>query len=260
MAKPKLCEIVSITSGKKSESTGKATEIYHKFQKTDLFDGMFRTYQPFNDEDPDKPPTERKEIRACVTELINEASSMWSNLFDLVLTLDSGNQEAKEDIIFEDGTVFMTGVPVTTLLYMEKDLLQKVKTLIKEIPTPDPSENWTFDNNSGRYKTDEITKLRVKKVQKAITIAPATERHPEQAQLISEDIPVGNWKEIKNTSRIPVTHKQEMLNRCSQLIDAVKAARERANSIHIDKKAGGQQVFNFIFGGSVTADKASAKA
>lgn len=53
---PKLCEVIAVASGKKGDVEKAVTEIYHKFQKPDLFDGLQRTYRPRTDDGESLPP------------------------------------------------------------------------------------------------------------------------------------------------------------------------------------------------------------
>lgn len=59
---------------------------------------------------------------------------------------------------------------------------------------------------------------------------PATEQHPAQTQLITEDVFVGTWSTIKISGAISHNDKQKLLDRVEELIIAVKSAREEANA------------------------------
>ena len=61
MAKTKLNQVIAVVSGQKSEAEKTLTEVYHAFQKGDLFTGLARTYTPKNADDGDtKPPEGRR--------------------------------------------------------------------------------------------------------------------------------------------------------------------------------------------------------
>ncbi len=245
MAKPKLCEIIAVVSGKKGEVEKAVTEAYHKFQKGDLFDGLTRTYRP-RTEDGEALPPENKQPQLKAKDLIAEASGKWAELFDLTLTLDSGNCEAASDVVV-DGTPVLTAVPVTTLLFLTKQL-DNIHAFVSKLPTPDPAEVWSFDNQQDMLATGVRQTVRTRKVQKPLVLFPATPEHPAQTQLITEDVAAGDWSQKQFTTRIPAKDRNEMLARVDKLRDAVKVARERANGIEVDKKTMGSQVLSFVFG------------
>lgn len=245
MAKPKLNEIIAVVSGRKGEVQKDLTETYHKLQKPDLFDGMSRSYAPRVDSDSDKLPGERKHPQASVKELIEHSVGQLSELIDLTLTLDAGNTLAKGDIEL-DGQTLAKDVPVPTLLFLEKQL-GDVHSLVSKIPTPDPAVLWKHDANQDMLVTDPAQTVRTKKVQKAIVLYDATDKHPAQTQLITEDVAAGDWTTIYHTTRIPAADKAKALERVRRLLEAVKTARERANAIEVDKKKISDKLLGFVF-------------
>ena len=246
MAKPKLCEIIAVVSGKKGEVDKAVTESYHKFQKGELFDGLSRTYRP-RTEDGEQLPPEAKQPQLRAKDLVVEACSRWSELFDLTLTLDHGNCLARGDILSDDGKAIASDVPVSTLLFLEKQLAN-IHAFVNKLPTPDPAEVWKHDGAQDLLATAVRQTARTKKVQKPLVLFPATPEHPAQTQLVTEDIVAGDWSQTLFTSRIPASQKNEILDRVTKLQDAVKVARERANSIEVEKKKIGESVLSYVFG------------
>jgi hypothetical protein len=243
---PKLHEIIAVVSGKKGEAEKAVTEAYHLLQKPEFFDGLERTYRPLED-GGEKLPPESKRPQHAVRDLVAKARARWADLFDLTATLDAGNQVAKADVEV-DGKVVAKDVPVPTLLFLEKQL-QDVKTFVSKLPTPDPAEEWKPDPNQGTLAAAPVETHRTKKVQKAIVLYHATPEHPAQTQLVSEDVLAGYWKTTKYTTRVPAEEKAAMLARAQALLDAVKTARERANSIAVEKKKVGDGLLAYVFGG-----------
>lgn len=127
MAKlPRLCEIIAVVSGKKGEVDKAVTEHYHKFQKRELFDGITRDYRP-RTEDGEQLPSERKYAQLRAKDMIVEAIQKWTELFNLTTTLDNGNCVAKGNIEI-DGKVLVPGLPVSTLLFLEKQLVMFMRS------------------------------------------------------------------------------------------------------------------------------------
>ena len=245
MAKPKLCEIIAVVSGKKGEVEKSVTGVYHTFQKPELFDGLSRTYRP-RTEDGEQLPSEGKQPQLRAKDLIAEGCKKWIELFDLTLTLDSGNCEAKSNVEV-DGQVVCVGVPVSTLLFLEKQL-SNIHAFVSKLPTPDPAEVWVYDQQQDMLTTAVRQTARTKKVQKPLVLFPATKEHPAQTQLVTEDVVAGDWSQTLFTTRIPADEKNRMLERVTKLQDAVKVARERANSIEVEKRKMGEAFLGFVFG------------
>lgn len=244
---PKLHEIIAVATGKKADVEREVTDAYKLIQRDGVFDGLHKTYAPAV-EGGETLPDERKNIQVRSADVIDAVSEMWTGLFDIVLTQDSGNQLAKADIVV-GGKDIVENVPVPTLLFLEKQL-QNVKSFIEKLPTPDPAEQWSQDANTSSLVTSPTRTARTKKTQKAIVKYPHTEHHPAQTEMVTEDVLAGYWTTIKQTARVPSDRKIAMLKRVSQLIDAVKTARERANSIAVEDRRMGNAIFSFIFGGN----------
>jgi hypothetical protein len=145
-----------------------------------------------------------------------------------------------------DGETILKQVPVTVLLYLAKQL-DDLHTFVGNIPVLDPSERWTYNAQDGTYITDEIKTIRTRKVQKPIVLYDATEKHPAQTQLITEDITAGHWKTRKYATTLAATERQQIIDRIVKLQDAVKIAREEANSIPVDDQTIASAVLKFIF-------------
>lgn len=239
----KLCQIVALSSGKKSASESKMKTAYQTFQKKHLFDGLERNYRP-RVEDGEILPSESTKINAKVKSTIESVKTAWTNMFDVVLTQDTGNQVAKANVVV-DGEVILENVPITTLIFLEKQLVD-IMTMISEIPTVSTTETW--DKNEDIFISKIITTNRTKKVQKPIVLYHATDKHPAQTQLISEDETVGYWDTKKISGAITETEKNTYLNNAQAIKDAVIKAREQANSIEVVDLNEGHKVFNYIFG------------
>ena len=80
-----------------------------------------------------------------------------------------------------------------------------------------------------------------------ITLYEATEEHPAQTQLITEDVIAGQWLTIKYSGAIAPPRKKQLLARIEKLSNAVKFAREQANAIEATEKKLGREVFDYLF-------------
>lgn len=241
---PKLNQVNALVSGRKSETERMVGEFYKLIQKDSLFEGRTRRYQPLFEEGEQMPPEDQK-VQQRVRELLALASAKWVELFDLVATQDAGNQVAKSDVVV-DGVPILKDVPVTTLLFLEKQL-NDVETFISKMPTPDPAQTWDYDPALDVLKTRESVTYRTKKVPRNHVKFGGNEHHPPQVEVYTEDIQVGKWQQVLFTGKIPAVEKNLLLVRIKALKDAVKLAREHANSREVFTFKIGKALFEYIF-------------
>lgn len=246
----KLNQVIAVVSGKKSAALESITAAYHKMQKSPLFDGLIKTYRP-RDEDGDKLPSERNPVQAKVGDLIDDTSKCLIEMYDIVATQDKANCGAKADVIV-DGQEILKDVPVTTLLFLEKQTTD-LKTFVSKLPTLDPSQKWEYDSNADCYATVPLETTRTKKISKPIVLYEATKEHPAQVQLVTEDVLAGYWETIKFSGAIPAKERNEMLERVRKLHDAVVVAREQANSAEVKEMQIGKMLLSFVFDTKVRA-------
>ncbi len=241
----RLNQIIAVVAGKKKKATDTITEAYHKIQKAPLFSGISRVYSPKDEVNGDKLPSESNLLQVKVADLISEVTASMVEMFDVVATQDSANCLAKGDV-FVNGELFLSQIPVTHLLFLEKQL-KDVETFIGKLPTLDPSERWDHDKASDCYATPPSETIRTKKVQKSYIKYDATKEHPAQIGEFQEDILVGYWKTIKFSGAIPASEKNKLLERVRRLSEGVIKAREEANSMEVSEVKVGKMVFDFLF-------------
>ena len=241
----KLNQIIAVVNGKKSRGQKELTEIYKKLQKPTLFDGISRTYQPLDEEGETQPP-EKKNVQYKAHEAIEEVRTALLDLFDVTATQDFANCQAKADVEV-DGQAVLEQVPVTHLLFLEKQLTD-LHTFVGQLPTLDPAETWHWDENADCFAAEPVLSNRTKKVPRSHVLVEATEHHPAQAEMYHEDVKVGEWRMVKFSSALPAQEKNEILGRIRKLQEAVKFAREQANNSKVEEIKIGNKVFDFVFG------------
>lgn len=241
----KLNQVIAVVASKKTKATQTLTDIYHKVQKSVLFDGISRTYQP-KDEDGERLPSESKSIQVKVNDLVREATTALTEMYDCVATQDWANCQAKADVVVS-GKIILSKVPVTHLLFLEKQLTD-LTTFVGKLPTLDPAETWSFNASADHYATVPAETSRTRKVPKAFVKYEATKEHPAQVETFHEDVLAGYWKMIKFSGAIPAKEKNGMLERVRRLHEAVVKAREEANSIEAPNVSVAKDIFAYIFG------------
>lgn len=241
----KLNQIIAIEKSVKSETTRRVTDLHRESQKAELMTGMSRTYVPRNDEDF-VYPGETKNVQVTTSKSLADLKGSLARLLDVTLTKDDANQRARADVVV-DGSVVLPDVPVTYLLFLEKQLTD-VRTFVAKLPTLDPAENWSFSDAVGHFIGEPAKTAKTKKVPRNHVKAEATDKHPAQVEMYTEDIPEGTWTRVNFSGAMPVTRKSEILDRITALQEAVKFAREQANETEVTDQHATEPVFDFILG------------
>lgn len=241
----KLNQIIAVEKGIKSQTSRVVTDSHHLLQKGSMSSGLSRTYQPRHD-DGDCFPSETTKVQVKVKDEVDKVSKAWSELLDITMTKDTGNCQARADVVV-DGQTILSEVPVTSLLFLEKQLTD-LRTFVQKLPTLDPQDEWKLDIANSMYRTDPVRTFKTKKVIRNHVKAEATEKHPAQVETYSEDVVIGEWQTTKMSGALPASEIAEMLSRVEKLQRAVKFAREAANSTEVTHVKTGHKVYDFVFG------------
>jgi hypothetical protein len=241
----RLSQLLAQRDTVKSTTNPQFTELQKAVKVPALFQGQAKTYEK-KAEDGDDQPAQNVRVQKRVADILSDMKKLCVQQFDAVASVDVGNQVAKADVVV-NGTTLLTGVPVVTLLTLEKDLKQ-VRSVLSDLPTLDPAFDWKKDEAASLFKTSEIRTNRTAKIQKPIVLAPATEKHPAQTNLITVDETVGQWVTVNVSGAVPLDEKKKLVERCDVLIAAVQSAREEANSAKVTPVAVGAPIFDFLLG------------
>jgi hypothetical protein len=174
-----------------------------------------------------------------------DIAARWRALFDVTAQKDYANCVAKANVVV-DGVAVLEQVPVTYLLFLEKQLTD-LYTIVGKFPTLDPAEQWQWDAASTTYYTEPVLTTRTKKVNKPIVLYPATDKHPAQTQLVIEDVSVGTWETRRFSGAMPQDDRRKLMDKIERLQHAVKSAREAANTVDAPTQEVGQKIFGWIF-------------
>lgn len=241
----KLNQIIAVLSGKKTQSQKDLTEIYKRLQKPAMFDGISRTYQP-TDEDGETQPAEQKFVQYTARQAMGDARRAVESLFDVAATQDWSNCSAKGDVIV-DGKTVLSEVPVTYLLFLEKQLVD-LQTFVSQLPVLDPAEKWTWDEAADCFASQPFFTNRTKKTPRSHVLYEATKEHPAQVEMFTEDIKAGEWRTVKFSGALRAQDKNSVLERIRKLQEAVKFGREQANGMEVTDVKTSAAIFDFVFG------------
>lgn len=240
----KLNQIIAVEKGVKSRSFQDLTEAHHAVQKPALLSGISRTYQA-KDEEGEQLPPESTKVQTRAEEVLRQIGTTLTKLFDVTATKDATNCVARADVVVDD-RVLLSDVPVTYLLFLEKQLTD-LHTFVKKLPVLDAAESWVFNDSADCWSTEPVRTIRTKKVPRNHVKAEATEKHPAQVEVYYEDISVGYWTTVKFSGALPAKRVSTLLDRVERLQQAVKFAREEANNAEVVDKHVGDKVFGYLF-------------
>ena len=243
----KLHALLAVEPDKKGVAEKILTETIATFsKKMDHFYGQLRHYETQNEED-EMFADEKKEMVTTVKDKVEYTESSLTDLVDLLYQKEDANLSAKADLDV-DGLTLAKDIPATVLLNLESRL-KVIRQMYMEIPTLSPDEEWEFDSSTNTYKSKPKVTYITKKVQEALVLYPATDKHPAQVKEITKDIRQGTWTTTKWSGAITPVQKSELLARVDKLVQAVKVARVKANDQEVDtSKRIGKKLFDYING------------
>lgn len=239
----KLNQVIAIEKGVKERASQAVANFNKIMQHGNLAEGFIKTYTPREENGEDLPP-ETKRVQFKVDDIVQEFSEQLTELFDVTANKDWTNTEAVADVRIGDN-VLLEKVPSTYLLFLEKQL-DKFQEAVQKVPVLDPAVTWQWDEKQGFHRTSAITKFRTRKVQRPLVLYDATDKHPAQTQLITEDETVGTWEEVRYSGATSTVRKKQLLRRIDTLRKSVKVAREEANNSTVQPKEVGQTVFTWL--------------
>lgn len=237
-------QVIAICDGVKSNHQKLITKFHHELQKEDMLSGFYRSYQPVDDEG-EKLPDEKKVVQINVKESFRILEKSFAELFDTVGTQEKTNTLAAADLKI-DGITLLENVPVTYLLFLEKQT-KDIQTFLEKLPVLDPVEEWEFDPNNMCYKSKPKQTSKTKKILHNHIKAEATKEHPAQVEVYTLDETVGYWTTVKISGAIPKNEKIEMLERLDKLQKAIKIAREEANNTEVEKVKYSEALLHYLF-------------
>lgn len=241
----KLNQILAVEKGEKTKTQKSLTELHHKAQKAALYEGRVRTYKP-NTEDGETLPPEKQLVQLHGGKVLAEVQSLLQPMWDLIAEKDIANAKTAFSSVIVDDQVILEDVPVTYLLFLEKQLTD-VATFVAKMPTLDPSETWEYSESQGCYCTGKTWVNRSKKELRNHVKAPATPEHPAQVETYAEDVVIGRYETIRYSGALSVERKSQIQDRIHTLKNAVLAARERANMTETEKQNVADPIFSFLF-------------
>lgn len=221
-------------------------------KKTNLFTGRKRTLEAITDEYADIERTfvpESQKLEETVPSKLEYVQEVIEEYWDAVYQKERTNQAASADVIIDD-VVVVEKAPVTFLLGMEKKL-KSIRDMFLQIPTLEPGVEWEPDENMGngifKLKEHQI-QFKTKKEIVPKILYEATDKHPAQIEVLTEQKEVGRYKVMLWSGMITSREKANYLTRIDKLLIAVKEARMRANTQEVITEKTASKIFDYILG------------
>jgi hypothetical protein len=241
-----LHQLLAVRDGARSVAEKARTAAYHTIQKGEPLGGIQRTHEPRFDEDS-ALPGEYKRVQVVAEQVVADFSRALTRLLDVTAAVDYTNQLATADVVLPDGTVLVHEAPAPFLIFLEKNL-KDVRTFIDKLPVLDPAIDWREPLAPGQpWRSVELRTTSTKKVLRNHVKAEATERHPAQVEMYSEDTVSGYWTTVKLSGALPAATVARMRERVDTLTEAVKVARGAANLTNVVDPKPGAAVLAYVF-------------
>jgi hypothetical protein len=216
----------------------------------DPLTGISRVYESKQGDEGDRLPPENRRVQLTVTELLGNARQHLTRLFDVKFTREYANTAARADIVV-NGTTLVEDVPAGYLLFLETQLTQLITGLIDRLPALNPAEEWRNDDPAlpaGVWRTAPREKARPKKVPQVQVLYPATPEHPAQVRTYDQDVIEGYWTTVNFSGQLPAREIQAMRARATEVLQAVRYAREQANTLVVNDRKAGDALLGYILG------------
>src|SRR5512144_2672811 len=127
----RLISVVMLQRTIKERTSRLISEAYKNAQKPALFTGISREYTPLA-EDGQPLPAEHLNVQLVANGLLSAVADDFSKYWDATASRDVGNQIARADVKVR-GQVILEQVPTSTLLFLEKQLVD-LRTFITALP------------------------------------------------------------------------------------------------------------------------------
>lgn len=256
-------ELLAVEQTVKNEYSAIMAETGNTFVKKEhLFQTHLKTYEPLRDGDTERPADdENPQPITTVQDKLDYFHKYLIKVADVIIQKETANAQAIEDIVVQDdngeSVILANDVPVSVLVQLQNILEKTFTEVYDAIPTLDPAKHWALNasKGDGSYTSESSARMSTKKVPKVITLAPATDKHPEQTHLVMEDVTVGKWIMTHYSGRITPAEKSALLERVRTLQEAIAKAKARANANVVDLRVKiGKSLVDFINHGVKRSD------
>jgi hypothetical protein len=245
----KLFERLAVEGQLKAQVTHARTDLRKTFEsKRHLFEEKRKTYTAAI-AGAEPVVEEQSEIQSTIRAELRWIADLWTKALDTSYQVCEGNMTARADVVLDNGTVLLKGVPATALMDVGKRMAE-LQELLSAVPTLDPAKGFkpAPDRGAGYFKAREVLRTRTRKVQVPLVKYQATVEHPAQVDVISVDEPAGSLLEQEWSALITPAQKADLLTRVEEVRRAITTALQRANTVEVQEVHCGEVLFKYVLG------------
>lgn len=248
----KLHEVLAVEEDLRGAFRGILDETKTTFTKrADHFMGQTRVLEMFEQNHPlHNQEDQQKAMDTTVQAKLEYMADHVIRYLDVVYQKECTNQNANASIEI-DGNEIATALPATYLLGLETKLKQ-LRDVFMLIPTLPPGKDWVPDTTRGEnvwtLKEPE-QQAKTEKTIKPFVLYEATDKHPAQVEKISDSNDVGMYKRYIWMGMMSPAEKSKLLGRLDKLLQAVKQARQRANTQEAATDQIGAKIVRYLLDG-----------
>lgn len=233
-----LHEVLAVEKTKSEAANHLIAETAAKFGKEHFFSGHVKTLKMLQDSPEngalELAAREERALPTTVYDTLDYVFKLWAEAEDVIFAKNMTNTTAFADILL-DGKAVVGKVPVDELMGLEVRL-DKIRGVLKLMPTIDAAKNWDKDPSYGEnvlVARDAQVTSKTEKITTPVVLAQATKEHPAQVKEASKDVVIGTFQKRDWSGAVTAVQKSDCLKRVDDLIAAVKAARMRANKAEV---------------------------
>ncbi|MCS6905577.1 MAG: hypothetical protein RML72_07495 [Bacteroidia bacterium] len=251
MEAEQLSELIAIEQDKKQKLHGTIGHLIQLFTKKDsLLEGYQKCYIPFQPESFPKNSTleviESKQLAYTLREILLEANAVLTQGIDLVVSKEETYASAAARTELFVNNIYFGNFSLLALEALET-ILHRLKEVYTVLPTLDATQSWEKIEDAHQWHCVAEKKFRTQKVPKVVVKYEATPEHPAQTEIIYIEEIVGEYITHVYSGKIKQSQKNQILERLSLVLEAVKKAKAKIGAIAAQKKEIGQQLFDFLY-------------
>jgi hypothetical protein len=256
----KLHQVIALERGVESESERELKQVQVIIGvggDKDPLTGTEKTYETVVEGGDEFPPVSRK-VQVTVPDLLEVVQTALTRLFDVKYTREYANTFAVADVVV-DGEVLLERVPAGYLLFLETQIGKLVSGLVDRLPVLSATADWEDDpalprgvRRAAPHKTHRAARVKQVHVLAKNEVVDG-KPFPGKFEPYETEKVVGYWTEVKTSGQLYVRDVQAMHRRGVQLLQAVRFAREEANTADVEEKHAGEAVLGYIFGTTAAA-------
>lgn len=229
----KMHELLAVETAIAGNYNRDIDETVHVLGKAENFRKTIEARTHFDASQSHLDETKATENVTTVPDRIGWHTNFLAKYLDVQVQKDLTNQQAKADIVMDDGTVILNAVPSTTLLMLETKLGIELRKVLQAMPTLDAGTPWAFDGAQGMWVTNPPKSFVTKKQVTPVVLYEATDKHPAQVKEITTDVAIAKIEKTIYSGMITSGQKADMLLKLDALVAAIKKARQRANNTDV---------------------------